>query len=85
MNRSMTMNGLAQPGSTLADDYGAVGSVIRMRPGGHIDPSQAYGAPPAPEPEPEPEAAVKPVPALPLIALFALVALVATMGSRRRA
>ena len=55
MNRSMTMNGLAQPGSTLADDYGAVGSVVRMRPGGHIDPSQAYGAPPAPEPEPEPE------------------------------
>ena len=67
MNRSMTMNGLAQPGSTLADDYGAVGSVIRMRPGGHIDPSQAYGAPPAPEPEPEPEPEMVEVSAMEMI------------------
>jgi len=67
MNRSMTMNGLAQPGSTLADDYGAVGSVVRMRPGGHIDPSQAYGAPPAPEPEPEPEPEVVEVSAMEMI------------------
>jgi hypothetical protein len=57
MNRSMTLSGLSQPGSTMSDDYGAVSNVVRMRPGGHVDPAQAYSAPPAPEPEPEVEVA----------------------------